>query len=64
MTEPLIYELSSPGRQALRLPETDVPKATLPEGLIREDLPLPELSEIDVVRHFVRLSQLNHGVFQ
>ena len=62
MTEPLIYELSSPGRQALRLPETDVPKATLPEGLIREDLPLPELSEIDVVRHFVRLSQLNHGV--
>lgn len=62
MTEPLIYELSSPGRQALRFPEADVPKATLPEGFLREDLPLPELSEIDVVRHFVRLSQLNHGV--
>jgi glycine dehydrogenase subunit 2 len=62
MTEPLIYELSSPGRQASRLPETDVPKATLPNGLTRDDLPLPELSEIDVVRHFVHLSQLNHGV--
>ncbi|UCF61065.1 MAG: aminomethyl-transferring glycine dehydrogenase subunit GcvPB [Anaerolineaceae bacterium] len=62
MTEPLVYEISSPGRHALRMPEVDVPKAPLPEGLIREDLPLPELSEIDVVRHFVRLSQLNHGV--
>jgi len=62
MTEPLLYELSSPGRRALRLPEVDVPKVALPEGLIREDLPLPELSEIDVVRHFVRLSQLNYGV--
>jgi glycine dehydrogenase subunit 2 len=62
MTEPLVYELSSPGRQASRLPQADVPKAALPKRLTREDLPLPELSEIDVVRHFVRLSQLNHGV--
>lgn len=62
MTEPLIYELSSPGRVGIEMPEPDVEKAKLPEPVVRQDLPLPELSEIDVVRHFVRLSQLNHGV--
>jgi glycine dehydrogenase subunit 2 len=62
MTEPLIYELSAPGREGVSLPEVDVPKAALPEGLTRQELPLPELSEMDVVRHFVHLSQLNHGV--
>ncbi len=62
MTEPLIYELSSPGRVAVTLPEPDVPLADLPSGLVREELPLPELAEVDVVRHFVRLSQLNYGV--
>ena len=62
MPEPLIYEISTPGRVGITLPEPDVPLAELPEGLTREELPLPELSEMDVVRHFVRLSQLNHGV--
>ena len=62
MTEPLIYELSSPGRVAVTLPEPDVPLSDLPAGLVRDKLPLPELSEVDVVRHFVRLSQLNYGV--
>jgi glycine dehydrogenase subunit 2 len=62
MIEPLIYDLSAPGRPTLPLPEIDVPEASLPQGLVREDLPLPEVSEIDVVRHFVRLSQLNYGV--
>ena len=62
MTEPLIYELSSPGRPTVPLPEIDVPEVSLPKGLVRDDVPLPEISEIDVVRHFVRLSQLNHGV--
>jgi glycine dehydrogenase subunit 2 len=62
MTEPLIYELSSPGRVAITLPDPDVPFADTPEGFIRADLPLPELSEVDVVRHFTRLSQLNYGV--
>ncbi len=62
MPEPLIYELSSPGRPTVPLPEPDVPKAKLPAGLTRDELPLPELSEADVVRHFTRLSQLNYGV--
>jgi glycine dehydrogenase subunit 2 len=44
------------------MPEPDVPLAALPEGLVRDDLPLPELAQIDVVRHYLRLSQLNYGV--
>jgi glycine dehydrogenase subunit 2 len=62
MTEPLVYELSSPGRIGVALPELDVDPATLPPSLLREDLPLPELSESDVVRHFLRLSQMNFAV--
>jgi glycine dehydrogenase subunit 2 len=62
MTEPLVYELSSPGRIGVSLPELDVDPATLPPSLLREDLPLPELSESDVVRHFLRLSQMNFAV--
>lgn len=62
MPEPTIFEITSPGRQGFRFPESDVPLAELPDGLVRKILPLPELSEMDVVRHFTRLSQLNHGV--
>jgi len=62
MTEPLIFEISSPGRVGVTLPECDVPEAELPEGLLRDELPLPEVSEVALVRHYVRLSQLNHGV--
>ncbi len=62
MTEPLIFEISRPGRCAASLPECDVPPADLPQALLRDDLPLPEVSELDLVRHYVRLSYLNHAV--
>jgi glycine dehydrogenase subunit 2 len=62
MTEPVIFDLSSPGRLGVSLPEPDVPAHPLPRGLVRDDLPLPEVAELDVVRHFVRLSQLNHSI--
>jgi glycine dehydrogenase subunit 2 len=62
MTEPLLCDLSVPGRQGIRFPEPDVPLTTPPEGLIRADLPMPELSEIDVIRHYTRLSQLNYSI--
>ena len=62
MVEPLIYDLSVAGRPGVPLPASDVPAAALPKGLVRQELPLPEVSEIDVVRHFVQLSQLNHSV--
>jgi len=55
MAEPTIYELSSPGRQGVRFPEPDIPQSPLPMEFRRKDLPLPEVSEVDVVRHFTRL---------
>ncbi len=62
MSEPLIFELSRPGRCAVSLPELDVPPSPLPEGLVRQELPLPEVGEADLVRHYTRLSQLNYAV--
>jgi glycine dehydrogenase subunit 2 len=62
MTEPQLCELSVDGRQGVRFPEPDVPKAALPTQFLRTELPLPELSEVDVVRHFTRLSQFNYGI--
>ena len=62
MTEPLLCEISQPGRRGFRFPQPDVPLATLPEKLTRQQLPLPEVSEVDVVRHFTRLSQLNYSI--
>jgi glycine dehydrogenase subunit 2 len=64
--EKLIFELSSPGRRAFSLPELDVAaerlEALIPKELLRQELDLPELSEIDVVRHFTRLSQKSFSV--
>ena len=62
MTESVIYDKSAPGRRGVRFPASGVPETKLPKGLLRENLPLPEVSEIQVIRHFTRLSQLNHGV--
>ena len=62
MAEPTIFELSSPGRQGVRYPEPDVPITPLPQEFLRQELPLPELSELDVVRHFTHLSSLNYSI--
>mgnify|MGYP005843342923 CR=1 FL=1 len=62
MTEPLIYEISSPGRVGTTLPDLDVPESELPADLLRRDLDLPEVSEMQAVRHFVNLSQFNHAI--
>ena len=62
MAEPLLCELSVPGRKAITFPAPDVPVSNLPDGFIRDELPLPELSEVDVIRHFTRLSQLNYCI--
>ena len=63
MSEPLLCELSVPGRYGIRFPEPDVPLAKMP-ALLRDDLPLPELSEVDIVRHFTRLSKYNYCIDQ
>lgn len=60
--ERTVYELSSAGRGGNKLPAPDVPEAELPKDLLRDKIGLPELTEVDVVRHFVRLSQRNFGV--
>jgi glycine dehydrogenase subunit 2 len=67
MSEPLIFELSSEGRSAASLPDLDVPRKELddliPKDMIRgDDLDLPEVSEVDLVRHFTKLSRMNFGV--
>jgi glycine dehydrogenase subunit 2 len=62
LTVPTLYEKSVPGRSALSLPELDVPEAELPEERLRDELVLPELSQLDVVRHYQVLSQRNFGV--
>jgi glycine dehydrogenase subunit 2 len=65
--EPLLNEISRTGRAAYSLPELDVPAERIdkliPKELLNDSLPdLPELSEIDVIRHFTRLSHKNFGV--
>ncbi|MEE9599696.1 MAG: aminomethyl-transferring glycine dehydrogenase subunit GcvPB [Anaerolineales bacterium] len=62
MTEPTIFELSRPNRIGIRFPAPDVPLAELPEVFLRKDLPLPEVPENEVIRHFTNISQLNHAV--
>jgi glycine dehydrogenase subunit 2 len=65
--EPLIFEQGGGGRKGYSLPRWDVEEAQakklIPFHLLRKDLEgFPQLSEIDVVRHFTRLSQWNYGV--
>jgi glycine dehydrogenase subunit 2 len=64
---PLIFESSREGRVAYSLKELDIPTKPLSElvsaNLLRtEELDFPEVSELDLVRHFTRLSTRNHGV--
>ena len=63
----LLFELSKPGRRAATLPPCDVPVRPASELLPKEAiaaalLPLPEVAEPEVVRHFTNLSTLNMSV--
>jgi glycine dehydrogenase subunit 2 len=60
----LIFEKSRAGRRGFRLPEADLPLAkALPEKYCRKlEAELPEVSELDLVRHFSNLSRLNFSV--
>lgn len=67
--EPLIYELGCKGRIGFLIPEVEedirreVGEILIPDKIRRENPPeLPELSEVEVVRHFIRLSQMTYGV--
>jgi glycine dehydrogenase subunit 2 len=60
--EESLWQRSHPGRCAFSMPRRDVPEAELPDGLEGAPPELPELSELDVVRHYTRLSQWNVGI--
>src|SRR5437667_849560 len=65
--EKLIFEKGAPGRRAATMTAMDVPTEALdsmvPANMLRkEPAPLPEVSEIEVVRHYTHLSQRNFGV--
>ncbi|MDY0221926.1 MAG: aminomethyl-transferring glycine dehydrogenase subunit GcvPB [Desulfobacterium sp.] len=60
--EPLMWEKSREGRCGISIPTQDVPEATMDAALTNEGPDLPQVSELDVVRHYTRLSQWNFGV--
>lgn len=65
--QPLIFEITKEGRVGYNLPELDVPEVDLstllPVGMHREEeAELPEVSELDIMRHYTALSNRNHGV--
>jgi len=67
LNEKVLFEKGSPGRRAFDLPELDVPSKNveelIPAALLRDDIPgMPELSEVDVIRHFTRLSTWNYHI--
>jgi glycine dehydrogenase subunit 2 len=64
VTEQLLRELSVPGRPTVRVPVSDGAQEPLdiPAALLRDDLPLPEVGEPEVVRHYTRLSRMNVAI--
>jgi glycine dehydrogenase subunit 2 len=59
----LTFDLSQPGRRACTLPPLDVPEAPLPPvNVLRRDINLPELGQVDLIRYFVALSRLNYSI--
>ncbi|MGE5549131.1 MAG: aminomethyl-transferring glycine dehydrogenase subunit GcvPB [Bacteroidota bacterium] len=63
---PLVFERSTPGHRGMRTHAKDIPplpENAIPAALRRKDPPrLPELAEVEVVRHYTALSRRNHGV--
>ena len=65
--EALIFERSSPGKKAYQLPELDVPPVDAAEALgagnVRREIEgFPEVSEVEAIRHFTRLSTWNYAI--
>jgi len=65
--ESLLFEMSSPGKKGYQLPDLDVPAVDAAEVLgaenTREEIEdFPEVSEVEVIRHFTRLSTWNYGI--
>jgi len=67
MSDPLLFELGAPGRKGYSLPDLDVPakplkRLTNNKYLRNKPADLPEISEPEIIRHYIRLSLKNHHV--
>ena len=62
LNEPLLWERGKKGRRGFSMPERDVPSSPLPAEMTGDGPDFPDLSEIEVVRHYTRLSTWNFGV--
>ena len=62
LDEPLLWEKGRKGRNGMSIPDSDVPAAAIADELCGPGPDFPDLSEVDVVRHYTRLSQWNFGV--
>ena len=62
LNEPLLWEKGKKGRRGFSIPRRDVEFSPLNEDLAGEGPDFPDLSEVDVVRHYTRLSTWNFGV--
>ena len=62
LNEPLLWEKGKKGRSGFSLPSRDVPSAPIDEKLAGRGPDFPDLSEVDIVRHYTRMSQWNFGV--
>ena len=59
----LIFDISTEGRKGYTLPKPEIKRYDLPEDVLRDDCPgLPEVSELDVVRHYTNVSFKNFGI--
>lgn len=62
MEEPLLWEKGKKGRNGMSIPENDIPSSPIADDLCGVGPEFPDLSEVEVVRHYTRLSQWNFGV--
>ena len=62
LEEPLLWEKGKPGRMAYSMPSSDVPDEPIDETLLGDGPEFADLGELDVVRHYTRLSQWNFGI--
>ena len=62
MNEPLLWDKGKKGRCGISIPTREVAAAPLDDEFTRDEIDFPDLSEVDVARHFTRLSQWNFGV--
>jgi glycine dehydrogenase subunit 2 len=62
LNEPLLWKRGSKGRMGMSIPESDVPAADMDSRLVGDGPDFPDLGELDVVRHYTRLSTWNFGV--